>query len=69
MGLLSGGKGTFWIKRTHLFGKDTFECSGCGRSFARPSASCPGCRAKMKKIRTDGGWIDDIEMLDAILDD
>ena len=42
MGLFGfGRKEGHWIKRTHFFGKDTFECSSCGREFKEHPDRCP----------------------------
>ena len=58
-----------WIKRTHFFSSDKYECSSCGRQFDRPSAACPGCGAAMRGSQYDPSWGDEVEMLDAIFDD
>lgn len=36
-----------WIKNTHLFDPDDYECSACGCKVARPMDLCPGCGAEM----------------------
>ena len=28
-----------WIKRTHVFDPDEYECSACGRRFRQPAPS------------------------------
>ncbi len=37
-----------WVRSTHFFGNDTFECSECGRQFKSASPECPRCGAKMR---------------------
>lgn len=43
-----GRKEGHWIKSTHFFGKDTFECSSCGREFKEHPDRCPRCGAYMR---------------------
>ena len=43
-----GRKEGHWIKSTHFFGKDTFECSSCGREFKEHLDRCPRCGAYMR---------------------
>lgn len=45
-----------WIRSTHFFGSDTFECSECGRTFKSATLECPRCRTKMR------GTIDDWDL-------
>ena len=58
-----------WIKKTRLFRSDVYVCFSCGFSAARPSRTCPGCGAVMKGTRYDPTWVDEMEMIDAFLDD
>ena len=37
----------YWIKNTHLFDPDDYECSACGCKVARPTDACPDCGADM----------------------
>ncbi len=58
-----------WIRHTHLFRKDEYECSAC-RFFAdKPYRVCPRCFVPMKGSQCDPSWVDEIEAIDAILDD
>ena len=59
----------YWIKNTHLFDPDDYECSACGASFPRPYAVCPHCGRTMRKTKNDPLWIDELEELDMIFED
>jgi len=51
MGLFGFGRASgHWIKHGHFFGKDTFECSRCGREFKSSSSRCPKCGADMRGV-------------------
>ncbi len=58
-----------WIRRTHLFGGDKYECSQCGCVSDKPQGTCPGCGARMGGSGYDPSWVDEIEAIDAFLDD
>lgn len=58
-----------WIKRTHLFLKDEYECSACGSQTDKPYRICPQCGIPMKESKYDPSWVDEMEMIDVILDD
>ena len=49
MGLFSRPSGK-WIRNTHFFGSDTYECSECGREFRSTSSRCPKCGANMNGL-------------------
>ena len=56
-----------WIKNTHLFEKDDYECSFCGCKGCRPTDHCPGCRAEMTgRQRCGHSWVDDAAFIDII---
>ena len=56
-----------WIKNTHLFEKDDYECSACGCKVARPTDRCPGCGAEMTGSPRGGhDWTEDAAFLDII---
>ena len=57
-----------WTRRTHLFRKDEYICSGCRASFRRAAKTCPACGAVMKKTKYDPHRVDEIEDVDALLD-
>lgn len=57
-----------WTRRTHLFRKDEYICSGCGARFRQAGKTCPRCGAVMKKTKYDPRWVDEIENADALLD-
>jgi hypothetical protein len=56
-----------WIKNTHLFEKDDYECSAYECKVARPADRCPDCGAEMTG-RPRGGhdWTEDAAFLDVI---
>ncbi|MBO4627659.1 MAG: hypothetical protein J5645_06765 [Lachnospiraceae bacterium] len=58
-----------WIRRTHVFRNDEFECSVCGARAERAARCCPKCGAAMKGVKSDSGWIDELEAADAFFDD
>ena len=58
-----------WIKKAHVFRSDEYVCSACGCRAARPGRICPGCGAAMKGSKYDPAWVDELEWLDAFLDD
>ena len=58
-----------WIRHSHLFGSDEYECSECGSCFKTSSRSCPSCRARMTWTDDPQDWIDEAEELDMILGD
>ena len=58
-----------WVRRSHLFRADEYFCSACGARSENPDRSCGSCGALMKGVRTDAGWVDEMEALDAFLDD
>ena len=62
-------KTSYWIRREHLFSRDEYECAACGARSDSPLRICPRCGLPMKGGKDDHGWIDEIEELDAILDD
>ncbi len=58
-----------WIVRTHIFRSDEYECSNCGKTAAKPKKTCPNCGCAMRGSKGDLGWVDEMEMIDAIFDD
>ena len=56
-----------WIKHTHLFVDDEYECSRCGRISDRPYRQCPHCNTDMTKIEDDQTWIEEAEIMDDLL--
>ncbi|MCR4689298.1 MAG: hypothetical protein K5745_07095 [Saccharofermentans sp.] len=51
MGLFGFGRPSGkWIRQSHFFGGDTFECSVCGRELSSASSTCPKCGADMNGI-------------------
>lgn len=62
-------RGPHWIKHSHLFDPDEYECSVCGRQYALATQTCPGCGAVMQDTDDPQDWVDEMEMLDIILED
>ena len=62
-------KTAYWIKRTHLFRADEYICSICKASCDKPYIVCPACGVQMKKQKYDPTWVDEAEMLSALVDD
>lgn len=58
-----------WIRHTHVFDPDEYECSVCGQRFHDTAPSCPACDAVMTGISDPQDWVDEMEMLDIILGD
>ena len=58
-----------WIARTHLFRPDEYTCSVCGKSSDRPYKTCPVCGIPRNRTKTDSSWVDEAEMISAILED
>lgn len=58
-----------WIRRTHVFRGDEFVCSACGAVAGRAKRLCPKCGAVMKGVKSDHGWVDEMEAIDAFFED
>lgn len=58
-----------WIQHTHVFRKDEYECSACGCLADKLYKTCPHCGLPMKGSKYDSSWVDEMEGIDAILDD
>ena len=57
---------THWIKNTHLFEKDDYECSVCRGKVSRPAERCPHCGSEMTGQRSGHDWTEDAAFLDMI---
>lgn len=62
-------KSAHWIRHTHVFRSDEYECSNCGNTVAKPKKTCPNCRCTMHGSKGDLGWVDEMEAIDAFFDD
>ncbi len=62
-------KKAYWIKHTHVFRKDEYVCSLCRHKTDKQTKNCPGCGRIMYGVRSDTNWGDEMEGIDAILDD
>jgi hypothetical protein len=58
-----------WIRHTHLFRADEYECRFCGYKAEQPYIVCPGCDTEMEGEEYDPSWVDEAAMLDIILGD
>lgn len=58
-----------WIRHTHLFHEDEYECSACGFRTDKAYKMCPHCGLPMKGSKTDPSWVDEMVLIDTILDD
>ena len=58
-----------WIRRTHLFDPDEYECSKCGKRFPDAGRFCRNCGASMNGIADQQDWVDEAEELDWLLED
>ena len=54
-------KKAVWIQRTHMMADDEFICGICGCESPRPYVVCPNCQTKMKGVKYDPNWVDEIE--------
>ena len=61
--------GPHWIKHSHLFDPDEYECSNCHGTYQKKYPSCPSCGTNLTAEREEEDWIDEAEELDWILDD
>ena len=48
-----------WIRNTHLFDPDDYECSACSRKTDKPYDRCPGCGAAMHGQKDGDSWVDE----------
>ena len=58
-----------WIKHTHLFDPDEYECSRCGAVFQERYTACPNCGVSPGGEKEAQDWVDEAEELSWILDD
>ena len=57
---------TYWIRNTHLFDLDDYECSACGSKVAKPSDRCPSCGKVMCGQKEGKSWVDEAAYMDFI---
>ena len=58
-----------WIKHSHLFGPDEYECSACGAVYRRKSPACPHCGAALRIVYDTQEWIDEEDEMNWLLED
>ena len=61
--------GLHWIRHSHLFDLDEYECSRCHAAFQQKYPSCPNCGSSLNTEREEQDWVDEAEELDWILGD
>ena len=59
----------YWIKHDRLFDPVTYECSACGNTERGEYRTCPHCGAVITGKKTEPDWIEELEILDAVMDD
>lgn len=59
----------YWIRKTHLFRRDSFVCSHCGAVCDKPHKACPVCNVPIWKVKYDPTWVDEAERTSALIDD
>ncbi len=59
----------YWIRRIHLMRADEYICSECGAVSEKLQSACPRCGAILEKVRYSPSWVDEAEMMSAIMDD
>lgn len=62
-------KEPYWIKHSHFFDPDEYECSRCGTRARRKTLNCPNCGVALRREKDDQGWVDEAEFISCILDD
>ncbi len=64
-------KETKWIRHSHLFDADDYECPACGKRFPQMYASCPACGTVIsgQAGSAQDDWVEEAEELDWMLDD
>ena len=58
-----------WIKHSHLFDPDEYECSACGAVFRCSFANCPNCGAMLRIVYDTQEWIDEEDEMNWLLED
>ena len=61
--------GPHWIKHSHLFDPDEYECSRCRAVFKKKYPACPNCGTSLGLEKEEQDWVDEAEELSRILDD
>lgn len=58
-----------WIRHTHLFGADEYQCPFCGHTFRKPFPVCPDCGKRPSGIHDPQDWVDEAAEAEWILGD
>ena len=56
-----------WIRHTHAFSSDEYECSACEARTDAPYELCPTCGRKMDGEIYDPSWIEEMAFLHEIM--
>ncbi len=62
-------KDPHWIRHTHVFEPDDYECSACGHMSPAPAKKCPACGETMLGLEDPQDWVDEMAEMDIILGD
>ena len=62
-------KDPHWIRHTHVFEPDEYECSACGQMSPAPAEKCPACGETMLGLEDPQDWVDEMAEMDIILGD
>lgn len=62
-------KDPHWIRHTHVFEPDDYECSACGALSPSPAPRCPACGEAMLGLEDPQDWVDEMAEMDIILGD
>ncbi len=65
------GQKSGWIRYSHLFDPDDYECPVCGNRFTDTFSTCPSCGNIItgQSNRSQDDWVEEAEELDWMLDD
>ncbi len=56
-----------WIRRTHAFRSDEYECSACEAKTDAPFETCPACGRIMEGEIYDPSWVEEMAFLHEIM--
>ncbi len=60
-------KSAEWIRHSHAFQDDEFECAACGAVTDAPYDNCPECEADMEGEISDPTWVEEMAFLNEIM--
>ena len=53
-----------WIRHSHLFGPDEYECSACHALFRQHPPACLKCGAALRMVLDRQEWVDEAEEME-----